>query len=262
MSSQPESSQSSHVHDLVDQNKTHFNAIAKSYDTHPTRSMIGRKCGEAIIREYGHLFDANTTEVMDFACGTGLISEKLASYSKYILGVDAAQGMVDVYNQKCWQQGIDKTEMEAVCQMLTDEASEKGDQLNGKRFDIVVCSSSYHHFSSTQDITRILASYLKPSGHLIVLDLKYDEKTSPKFHSCGKHNNAVTSHTHKHEDGKHVDAVAHRGGFNLEDVKSMFENTNVLDNIRVEIAFTFEKFVESDEKNYEFEYWIASGRKF
>jgi len=33
--------------------------------------MIGRKCGEAIIREYGHLFDANTTEVMDFACGTG-----------------------------------------------------------------------------------------------------------------------------------------------------------------------------------------------
>jgi len=67
-----------------------------------------------------------------------LVSEKLASHSKYILGVDASQGMADVYNQKCWQQGIDKKEMEAVCQMLTEEASEKGDQLNGKRFDIIV----------------------------------------------------------------------------------------------------------------------------
>jgi len=93
-----------------------------------------------------------------------------------------------------------------------------------------------------------------------------DAVASPNKHENGKHNDAVASpnlHVHNHEDGGHViDTIAHRGGFKLEDVKSVFENTSVLDDIRVEIAFTFEKFIESDQKSYEFEYWIASGRKF
>ena len=34
------------------------------------------------------------------------------------------------------------------------------------------CCSSYHHFSSITDTTRILASFLKPGGSLLVADIK------------------------------------------------------------------------------------------
>jgi predicted TPR repeat methyltransferase len=66
----------------------------------------------------------------------GLISQELRSYVKSIVGIDMAQGMVDEYNKKVSQQGIDENEMKAICLELKE-----GDQLNGRKFDLVVVSN-------------------------------------------------------------------------------------------------------------------------
>ena len=47
-----------------------------------------------------------------------------------------AQGMVDEYNKKVLQQGIDENKMKAIRLELKE-----GDQLNGRKFDLVVVSN-------------------------------------------------------------------------------------------------------------------------
>ncbi|CAG8537868.1 3579_t:CDS:2 [Ambispora gerdemannii] len=171
---------------LTEINREHFNIQAATYDS-GIRVTIAEKCVKAILEEFGHssstdnddddkqetaaseeqehsdgvgFLDEDKTQVLDFACGTGLISQFLLPYVHSILGVDTSQGMVNVYNQKSWRQGLIKDEMQAICVDLLNEEGE--DPLNGRRFDLIVCSSSYHHLEDIKSATKTLATYLKP----------------------------------------------------------------------------------------------------
>ena len=67
----------------------------------------------------------------------GLISQALSPYVKSVIGIDSAQAMVDEFNKKVWQQGINENEMKAICLELKES---EGDQLNGRKFDLIVVS--------------------------------------------------------------------------------------------------------------------------
>src|SRR5436309_10305773 len=91
------------------------------YESGSIRLTVAKKCSSAIINE---VEDDEETEVLDFACGTGnviccthythfltkyfygigLISQALCPYVKSMI----AQAMVDEYNKRVWQQGIDE----------------------------------------------------------------------------------------------------------------------------------------------------------
>ncbi|CAG8580175.1 3463_t:CDS:2 [Funneliformis caledonium] len=193
-------------------NKLHFNSEAKKYDIDPLALTISKKCGEAIIKELRSELDPEKTEVMDFACGTGLISQALSPYVKSIIGVDSSQNMVDEYNKKIWQQGIDASEMKAICLDLKES---EGDQLDGRKFDLVVV----------------------------------DPETIGHFNRLGD----------KHKHVEHT--VAHKGGFYHNEIEEVFLNTGVLDDVKVELSFTFNQFIEKDQKECTFKYLIAKGRK-
>ncbi len=68
----------------------------------------------------------------------GLISQALSPYVKSVIGIDSAQAMVDEFNKKVWQQGINENEMKAICLELKES---EGDQLNGRKFDLVMVST-------------------------------------------------------------------------------------------------------------------------
>lgn len=90
----------------------------------------------AILAHYP--FDEDTTTVMDYACGTGLISQGLASHSKQIIGIDISQGMVDVFNTRVYNQGLAPEDMKAICA----ELKEYDPALNGQKFDVITVSLS------------------------------------------------------------------------------------------------------------------------
>lgn len=118
------------------------------------------------------------------------MSRLLAPHVHEIIGVDISQGMVDYYNQRVFNQGIPPEEMRAVCAELTGADTD----LDGKKFDIIVCSQAYHHFADIAAVTRILASLLKPNGRLFVADLmKYDPSIFKQHNHAGP-----TEHTHGH----------------------------------------------------------------
>src|SRR4051812_15995411 len=92
------------IDDKIDDNFT-------EYETVPIRLTVAKDCSNAIIKEVENEIDPEKTEVLDFACGTGmyvtlhvtihlfliltkyfhkigLISRALSPYVKSIVGVD------------------------------------------------------------------------------------------------------------------------------------------------------------------------------
>ncbi len=101
----------------------------------------------------------------------GLLETTLIAHCKSIQGVDISQGMVDQYNKRAGTLGV-TSKMSAVAYELKDLPEE----LEGRKFDVVLvrtsawapkpslrtdmhlqCTMAYHHFESTDEITRIPA---------------------------------------------------------------------------------------------------------
>ncbi|KAF8839867.1 S-adenosyl-L-methionine-dependent methyltransferase [Paxillus ammoniavirescens] len=195
-----------HHTNYEDANRHHFNETAHQYNDHPDAHVLAQKLGNA-MKKTG-LFKQGVTTVMDFACGTGLISQVLAAEDpKLIVGVDISQAMVDHYNKTVSDHDVSFEEMKAIC---VTELRENEKQLEGMTFDVIVCASSYHHFSSIDEVTKTLVSYLNPGGSLLVSDLIKDESSLDGVFPASTH---------------HI--VAHKGGFSEEDIRSTFEKAGL-----------------------------------
>ncbi|QRV86796.1 methyltransferase domain protein [Ceratobasidium sp. AG-Ba] len=210
-----------HHHDggRAEANRQHFDsqAHAQGYDANPMSQILAKKGGAAILKAFP--FDEEKTVVLDYACGTGLLSQTLAPHTRTLIGVDISSKSVDYYNERVANQGIPADEMRAICAELKERGTTDPDPLDGIEFDVVVCTNAYHHFDDINTVTKILASYLKPgSGTLLVIDLI----RSPVSESL-------------HKDHGHV--VAHKGGFAEEDIRNAFIQAGGLENFSFEVAF-------------------------
>jgi len=198
----------SHSHDYSEANKAHFDDTeAEKYDKRPQAAEMARRQSDAMIKAYP--FDESKTTVLDFACGTGLISRELAAHTNKIVGVDISEAMVKQYNQRVENQGIPPEEMRAVCTELKGTVEE----LDGVKFDVIVCASAYHHFESIEEVTRTLAFHLKPGGYLMVSDIMKPSNGDEVFP----------------HDGAHIHIVAHKGGFDETDIRKAFDAADLHD---------------------------------
>ncbi|KAI0355113.1 S-adenosyl-L-methionine-dependent methyltransferase [Trametes cingulata] len=194
-----------HGHDYVQANKAYFDEHAdKVEEEHPESRQVACNSVDAMREAYPAIFDKDRTEVLDFACGTGMVSEALFPYVKRIVGVDISEKSVEVYNKKAAEKGASER-MKAVCVELKGEPGE----LDGAKFDLITCCAAYHHFPSIADTTRVLASFLKPGGSLLVTDLMQApdkaELVPLKYH----------------------DMVPHKHGLSEEDMRAAFEGAGL-----------------------------------
>ncbi|KAA1477672.1 S-adenosyl-L-methionine-dependent methyltransferase [Dentipellis sp. KUC8613] len=175
---------------LADSNKDHFSTIAEKYSEFPSAIKLARYLAAAMRKTYA--FNEESTTLLDFACGPGLVSRELAAYTKKIVGVDISHGMVDQYNKRVNEQGIPPEEMHAVCIELKGEPGE----LDGAKFDVIVCSMAYHHLEDIAASTRTLVGFLKPGGHLMVCDIARaaDEREiiPEEFHKVVSHSHGIS----------------------------------------------------------------------
>ncbi|EPS98389.1 hypothetical protein FOMPIDRAFT_1126650 [Fomitopsis schrenkii] len=191
-------------HDYEHSNKAYYDEHAQEYDERPNAQILARRLASAMRRKHGGLFDEDTTTLMDYACGTGLMSRELCPYVKSVVGVDISQGMVDQFNLRAFNQGLPPEEMKAVCLDLKREDHE----FCGAKFNVIVCSLAYHHFPSIQDVTSLLASFLEPEGSLLVADIFRDTIQTDIFPDQG-----ISGHGH---------IVAHQRGFDKEELRATF----------------------------------------
>ncbi|GJJ11933.1 hypothetical protein Clacol_006171 [Clathrus columnatus] len=191
-------------------------------------------------------FDEETTHVMDYACGTGAISQRLAPYCKRIIGVDINANVVDQYNETVLNQGISPEdycinhvdlivfEIQEMVAFCTD-LSERPEVLDNELFDVIVCSQAYHHLPSITKTTELLLSYLKPGGSLLVADLLKSDH-SHEFHSY-KHHTEITNPEH---EAALQSPVIHHGGITEDQIHSAFEYAGLTE-IEFKIIHTIQK---------------------
>lgn len=79
-----------------------------------------------------------TQTILDYACGRGLISQRLAPYARSIVGIDISHSAVEAYNAAARGNGLEQSEMHA---LQMDELRDEEGELGGRKFDLIVVRS-------------------------------------------------------------------------------------------------------------------------
>ena len=144
--------------------KKDFNKEAAQWDANPGRVKLANEVADAIIRE---IVPAGDMDVLDFGCGTGLVTLRLQPLVKTIRGVDSSQGMLDVLQDKIRTQGLRNVEVRFV-------DFDKGGRIEG-RFHLLVSSMTLHHVPDTAALFKQWHDLLLPGGRLCFADLDAED---------------------------------------------------------------------------------------
>jgi len=143
--------------------KRDFDKVAASWDQNPARIKLAEDVARAIA---GQVRLTRDMDVLDFGCGTGLLTLQLQPKVRSIVGVDSSEGMLGVFQVKIAQAKLTNVEARRL-------DPDKGQVLSG-RFDLVVSSMTLHHVPNVAPLLAQFRRVLKPTGCLCVADLDLD----------------------------------------------------------------------------------------
>lgn len=141
-------------------NKNHFDEAAATWDSEPRRIALMKAVGETILREAR---PTRETVVLDYGCGTGLVSLFLLPHVCSVTGADNSAGMLEVLRGKIAAGGIDN--------MKVISLDLERDRVPAERFDLIVSSMTMHHIADTDRVLGALHHMLLPGGTLCIADL-------------------------------------------------------------------------------------------
>ena len=144
--------------------KRDFDGAAASWDENPGRVKVAADVAQTIMREVPLTSDM---EVMDFGCGTGLVSIALQPFVRSVTGVDSSAGMLGVFEAKIARLGLGNVRTQ-----FRDLAA--GDTLSG-RYDLVLSAMTLHHVKEIEPLFDQFARITAPGGRLCIADLDLDD---------------------------------------------------------------------------------------
>ncbi|MCK9581192.1 MAG: class I SAM-dependent methyltransferase [Methanoregula sp.] len=148
--------------------KRDFDSAARTWDDNPARVKLAHDVARA-IRDTIKL--TPDMEVLDFGCGTGLLTLRLQREVRCITGMDSSPGMLEVLNKKIGASGI--TNVKTTLFNPENAGSLKGE------YDLVVSSMTFHHIPEMSSMVNILHSHIRPGGMLGIADL---DREGGRFH--------------------------------------------------------------------------------
>ena len=139
---------------------TYFDQSAATWDNEPRRIALMKAVGEAILREARPTKDM---DMLDYGCGTGLVSLFLLPHVRSVTGADNSPGMLEVLNQKIGEARI--------ANMRVMRLNLEHDSLPDERYHLIVTSMTMHHVADTGKVLRAFHELLHPGGNLCIADL-------------------------------------------------------------------------------------------
>jgi len=109
--------------------KWNFDEEAATWDKNPGRVKVANDIADAILDEQILTPEMN---VLEFGCGTGLLTLRLLPQARSVTGVDSSEGMLGVLRKKMQAHNVSNLRLQHL-------DLEKGDQLEGS-YDLVVCT--------------------------------------------------------------------------------------------------------------------------
>jgi len=206
-------------------NTRDFDSEARFWDENPGRVKMAREVADAIKAE---TVISNEMDVLDFGCGTGLLTLHFQPLVKTITGADSSQGMLDILASKIENLGLNNIRM-----IYMDNGNLE--RISGK-YDLVISSMTLHHVKDTAPLLVKFNEILKPGGMLCIADLDPDDGL---FHA----DNTGVYHY----------------GFEREKLKTDFEKAGFIDVKDVTAAEVTKPVPGEGERN--FTLFLITGRK-
>ena len=198
-----------------------FEILAKSWDSKPQR-VKGAMSFASKVKEFLPS-DISSFDVLDYGCGTGLVSFCFSDDVKSIEGLDNSTSMIEVYNEKSNKIGMKN--IKGFVHNINEQDLQK------EKYDLIVTNMTMHHIKNTQDFISKLTYSLKPNGYLAIADLQTEDG---KFHS----DNTGVEHF----------------GFEFDKITDYFKNNN-LKNIKCDL------FESINKPNNTYEVYYIIGEK-
>jgi ubiquinone/menaquinone biosynthesis C-methylase UbiE len=149
--------------------KRDFDKLAVSWDDEPRRLKLASELAGTIMREVEL---ARDMDLLDFGCGTGLITLHLQPHVRSLRGADTSAGMLEVLQGKLNEHGITNVSL-----LLLDPAKEV--RIDG-RYHLVVSGMTMHHIVDIKTLLREFHRILLPGGRVCIADLDEEDGS---FHS-------------------------------------------------------------------------------
>ena len=153
-----------------------FDKAAPTWDLVDRRVLLARGVTEAIVARVSPSKDQS---VLDFGCGTGLVTLALGPLVGSITGADTSTGMLGTLAEKARGQGLTVP----LRHLGADGCAELGGP-----YDLIVSSMTLHHVPDVPALFRRFAQHLQPGGRVALADLDAEDGT---FHedASGVHHN-------------------------------------------------------------------------
>lgn len=181
-----------------------FDQAAATWDGGSMRQFISDNVFKTIA---SRIALSNNMNILDFGCGTGLLSFKVAAMVRSVTGVDLSVKMLEQLSSK-------NTASLYVAPLRRDIVHDPLDE----RFHGIVSSMAMHHVADTDALFRAFFVHLQRGGFIAIADLESEDGS---FHAHGS------------------EGVEHFG-FNRDALRGIIENAGFA-NVRFHHACTVDK---------------------
>lgn len=141
-----------------------FDDAAACWDDEPRRVRLATEVADTVKREVA--LD-RTMDVLDFGCGTGLVTLAIQPLVRSITGADSSAGMLNKLRGKVAALGLEN--------VATVLIGPERDALPRERFNLLISSMTLHH---VEDVAAVLQDFyraLVPGGVVAVADLDAED---------------------------------------------------------------------------------------
>lgn len=143
-----------------------FDKASANWDEEPRQVKLAEELAAAVAAEAGLGPDM---DVLDYGCGTGLVTVFLQPFVRSITGADSSRGMLDVLREKTRKLGL--PDVKTV--LLEPDTSES---IPGF-YHLVVSCMTLHHIADVESLLRDFRRLLRPGGVLAIADLDVEDGT-------------------------------------------------------------------------------------
>jgi ubiquinone/menaquinone biosynthesis C-methylase UbiE len=155
---------------MTDKNWTdteRFDNKAAEWDANAVRAALADAVSRAII---AHMPVGKPLNALEFGCGTGLVTTRIAPHCIRLTAVDSSREMLRMLNEKIVASAIPNV----VPLHLDFSNPETASEPTGE-YDFICSSMTLHHIPDTESFLRELAGHMSPGGTLAIADLDAED---------------------------------------------------------------------------------------
>ena len=144
-----------------------WDQYAEGWDSNADVILYSERAFDSLCK----LVNLEGLSVLDFGCGTGLLTERMAQKANQILGLDSSEKMISVLQSK------QLNNVETLVADISEEAIKSSASLKSK-YDLIVASSVCAFLPDYEGTLQLLKTLLKPNGTFVQWDWLKEEGES------------------------------------------------------------------------------------